>query len=97
MDVTVDVVDEGRMVVAIDGISLVCASPVEGHSEWMRSMRWLGGEIALGHINGGPASTSFRDPAVIAPYVAAWRAEMDRRLAAIDAAQAAELAAYQAA
>lgn len=82
-------VPDGRIVV--DGLALRC----EFASDATHSIRWNGAE-GVGHVMGGPNEGPFRDPAIIAPYVAAWRAAMQRLIAATEAAQGQEQAAYQA-
>ncbi len=80
-------------VVTIDGLPLACDFKRDAS---IASIRWHG-EALYGHITptdpiGGG---DFNDPAVIAPYVVAWRTALQQRLDAVAAATTAELAAFQ--
>ena len=91
MQVTVIIADK---TVAVDGLALACAVPADPA---VASIRWHGDALygnatpAPGQAGGG----DFRDPAVIAPYVAAWRTALQGKLDAAAAAATAETAAYQ--
>jgi hypothetical protein len=80
--------------VTIDGLALQCDIAADSA---IASIRWHG-EALYGNIAPPPGVTGggdFRDPALVAPYVAAWRAALQKRLDALIADQASEAAAFQ--
>jgi hypothetical protein len=81
--------------VAVDGVALQCSFPI---NKTIRSIRWHGETLYGNVVVDGPevVGGEFRDPAVITPYVTAWRAEMQRRLDAAATAATKETADYQA-
>jgi hypothetical protein len=90
MHVTVNMPDK---IISVDGVALQCSFPVDVA---IRSIRWHGEALHGYTVTVAPGGGEFRDPAVIAPYVTAWRAEMQRRLDAnaVDATK--EKSDYQA-
>ncbi len=87
MQVTVLPVDR---TIVCNGLAVKCEFEVP---EGVQSIHWSGG---LGQMTGGVAHGQFRDPAIVAPYLAAWRAEMQARIAATAADEPIEQAAYEA-
>lgn len=85
-------VNPAQGTVVIDGLALKCIFAVP---DGVQSIHWAG-KFGTGQQSGGTGHGVFYDPAVIAPYVAAWRTEMQARIAATEAAEAVETAAYQA-
>jgi hypothetical protein len=80
--------------VTIDGLALECDIAADP-SIW--AIRWHG-EALYGHItppSGVTGGGDFRDPSLVAPYVAAWCTALQKRLAAVDAAQVNEKDAFQ--
>lgn len=78
--------------IVVNGVALKCEfDPPEG----VQSIHWAGAE-GVGQMTGGAAHGLFRNPGLIAPYVAAWRTAMQARIAATEADEPIEQAAYQA-
>lgn len=90
MHVTVNMPDQ---VISIDGVALQFPFQVD---KSIRSIRWHGEALHGNTVTVAPGGGEFRDPAVITPYVTAWRAEMQRRLDAVATAATKETADYQA-
>jgi hypothetical protein len=91
MDVMVNM---AAKIVAVDGLALVCDFTTDST---IASIRWHG-DALYGHITPAAGVTGggdFRDPATAAPYVAAWRTAVQKRLDTNAADQTAEAAAYQ--
>jgi hypothetical protein len=88
------VVNMAAKTVTIDGLALECDFPAD---ESIATLRWHG-ETLYGHITMPAGSTGggdYRDPAMVAPYVAAWRTALQKRLDALTADQASEATAFQ--
>jgi hypothetical protein len=89
------VADIAAKTVTIDGLALHCDVPLV--PAWIAVVRWHG-ETLYGHITPVPGTADggdFRDPSLVAPYIAAWRATMQMRIDALAADQASEAAAFQ--
>lgn len=88
------VVDLAAKTVTIDGLALQCDVPADAS---IATIRWHG-EALYGHITppaGVTGGGDFRDPALVAPYVAAFRAAAQKRLDALTADQASETDAFK--
>jgi hypothetical protein len=91
MQVNVNMTDK---VVAVNGLALPCDFKID---PTLAALRWEGDALygnmtpAAGQTGGG----DFRDPSIIAPYVAAWRTALQTKLDAVTADATSEAAAYQ--
>jgi hypothetical protein len=78
--------------IVVDGAPLRFDFPVEDNT--IEAIQW--DSVALsGSIQRHGSSESFKDPAIIAPYIEAWREEVNRRATASVDHESASLAAHQ--